>query len=80
MNPMKAKSWKTSAAGFGAIVSALGLLLSQLGEGKDLATAILAAVPAILGGIGLLTARDNDKSSEDVGAAPEPPNVTHLRR
>jgi hypothetical protein len=59
------KSWKTSAAGIGAILSALGLLAKALSDG-DMAQ-VGVAITGIITGIGLLMARDNDKSSEDVG-------------
>jgi hypothetical protein len=74
---MKQRSWKTTAAGVGAILTAIGTLLAS---GKLDGQAIATAVAAILGGLGLLFARDNDKTSEQVGAAPgaTPPNVTPL--
>jgi len=60
------KSWKTNAAGLGMILTALGAICT--GISKDEYDVVLAAIPAILGGIGLLNARDNDKTSEEVGA------------
>lgn len=58
----------------------LGAISTLLIGGEFNATTIGTCVAAIMGGIGLLTARDNDKSSEQVGAGPvEPPkNVTPI--
>jgi hypothetical protein len=74
---MKTKSWKTTAAGIGTILTAIGGLLMH---GEFNATTLSTAFAAIITGIGLLTARDNDKSSEQVGATPteKPENVTPL--
>lgn len=66
------RSWKTTAAGTGAILVAVGGALTAIGADKDVATAIATAIPAIFAGIGLLAARDNDKSSEQVGAKKDP--------
>ena len=66
---MKNKSWKTTAAGISAIVAAVagaaGLMLDGKPDTNPDWTALIAAVTA---GIGLVMARDNDKSSEDVGS------------
>jgi len=58
-------SWKTTASGVGAILTSLGLLAKGLSE-SDMGL-VGAGVTGIISGIGLLLARDNDKSSEDVG-------------
>lgn len=62
------RSWKTSATGAGAILVAVGQVLTATGEGRDWLSALGAALPAIIAGLGLLCARDNDKTSEQVGA------------
>lgn len=66
---MKTTSWKTTAAGVSAIVAAvagaLGLMFDSNPNTNPDWTAVIAAVTA---GIGLIMARDNDKSSEDVSA------------
>lgn len=62
------RSPKTTLAGIGAILTALGAGVSQYAEaganGIDWATLI----PAIVIGVGLITARDNSVSSEKAGA------------
>lgn len=60
------RSWKTSAAGVGALLVALGQVIAAIANGNMNEAA--AALPALIAGLGLLFARDNDKSSEDVGA------------
>lgn len=66
---MKNKSWKTTAAGISAIVAAVAgaakLMLDADPNTNPDWTALIAAVTA---GVGLIAARDNDKSSEDVGS------------
>ena len=61
-------SWKTTGAGVGAILIALGSALTALTD-NDPATVVdwgsLSA--ALVAGLGLLCARDNDKSSKSVG-------------
>jgi hypothetical protein len=62
-------SWKTSAAGIGAILVALGSALSATFDADPVTVPDWGAlVAAIIAGVGLLAARDNDKSSEQVGA------------
>ena len=62
-------SWKTSAAGIGAILVAVGSALTAMFD-ADPATIPDwgAVVAAVIAGIGLLAARDNNVSSETVGA------------
>ncbi len=63
------KSWKTSAAGIGAILVALGSALSATFDADPVTVPDWGAlVAAIIAGVGLLAARDNDMSSEEVGA------------
>lgn len=64
---MKQKSWKTTLSGVGVILTALGVGIKFIVAG-DFGSAVTAIVGGISGGIGLIAARDNDKSSEDVGA------------
>ena len=58
-------SWKTTAAGVGSIASAIALLLSDITaiDGEVLSQ----VVGLIVVGVGLLTARDADKSSRQQG-------------
>lgn len=66
---MDNKSWKTTTTGITAIVAtvagALNLMFDANPNTNPDWTAVVAAITA---GIGLLLARDNDKSSEDVSA------------
>ena len=70
VNSMKLKgSWKTTLAGVATILGAVGAALKALTD-NDPATGINleATLMAITAGIGLITARDNGVSSEQVGA------------
>lgn len=62
------KSWKTTAAGITTIVSALCGVVSALVDNSPATnpdwTTVIAAVTT---GFGLIFARDNKVSSEDVG-------------
>lgn len=62
-------SWKTSAAGIGAVLVAVGSALTAMFD-NDPATLPDwgAVVAALIAGIGLLFARDNNVSSEAAGA------------
>jgi len=53
-------SWKTTLAGVGMLLSAVSILIAGLTGGADVD--FNAAGAAFMGGIGLLLARDNDKS------------------
>lgn len=59
------KSWKTTGAGISAILIAVGSALNALTD-NDPATVVDwgALSAALLAGIGLVFARDNDKSSK----------------
>lgn len=62
-------SWKTTTTGVLAIISALVGAAQVLLDGNPATNPDYAVlVPAILAGIGLITARDNNVTSEDVGA------------
>ncbi len=63
------KSWKTTLAGVAAILTAVGSALTAIIDNDP--TTVMdvgATVAAIMAGIGLILARDNSKTSEDVGA------------
>lgn len=66
---MKNTSWKTTAAGVSAVIAAVAGALNLMFDANPNTnpdwTALIAAVTA---GIGLVMARDNDKSSEEVSA------------
>ena len=63
------KSWKTTLAGIAAIIAAIALALSHQFDTDPATIADWGAVfTAVAAGVGLLFARDNDKSSEKVGA------------
>jgi hypothetical protein len=59
-------SWKTTLSGIAGILAGIVMGLRALtGEGPaDFA----GAIAAVTAGVGLLLARDNDKSSESAGA------------
>lgn len=62
------KSWKTTSAGILMICAALthlafAIINKTVSEGE-----VMGVCTAVVGGLGLIVARDNDKSSEDVGA------------
>lgn len=66
---MKTKSWKTTLAGVAAILTAVGSVLTAfLDNDPTTVVDVGTTVAAIIAGVGLILARDNDKSSEDVGA------------
>ena len=57
-------SWKTTSAGITAVV--LGICILWFAKSVDQQT-IMAALGTILPGLGLIFARDNNKTSADVG-------------
>ena len=59
------KSWKTTTAGIGAILGSLSLIAKSIHDGDYSQFGV--AITGIMSGVGLLLARDNDKSSENVG-------------
>ena len=62
-------SWKTTAAGVGAILVAAGAALTAITDGDPATTVDIASlVAAVMAGIGLICARDNNKTSKAVGA------------
>ena len=64
---MKSLSWKTTLCG---VLGIVGLGITQVFDGYPLVFKIGAFLAGIAGPLGLLFARDNDKSSEQVGAVP----------
>ena len=62
------KSWKTTVTGIAAVLTAVGAALTALFD-NDPNTKLDVAVTAsaIMAGIGLIFARDNNVSSEDAG-------------
>lgn len=63
------RSWKTTVAGIAAIIAAIALAISNEFDSDPATIADWGVVLAtVIAGVGLLFARDNDKSSEDVGA------------
>lgn len=70
-------SWKTTVAGVGAALTVIGAALKAFFDGDPSTNVDWAVtIPALLASIGLIFARDNDKSSEEVGASPVPPATT----
>lgn len=62
------KSWKTSILGLGAILTAIGAALTAVFDADPATTVnIEGTFTAIMAGVGLLFARDNNVSSEDAG-------------
>ena len=62
-------SWKTTTAGILGIVAAVATAVSAMLDNDPATVPNWSAVAAIAStGFGLLFARDNDKSSEQVGA------------
>ena len=63
------KSWKTTAAGIAAIFAAVALAISHQFDSDPATVADWSAViTALTAGVGLVLARDNDKTSEQAGA------------
>lgn len=63
-------SWKTTLAGISALLSVAVHVIGALVNGTAIDTAVV--VTGISTGIGLLFARDNNKTSEAVGAVTTP--------
>lgn len=63
------KSWQTTTAGLGALLTAIGGALPVLFDGDPTTNPDWAVlIPAIIAGAGLLFARDNKVTSEQAGA------------
>ncbi len=66
---LKNKNWKTTGAGIAAILVAVSAALTAFTDG-DPATGVdfASLLAAVIAGIGLICARDGDKTSEAIGA------------
>lgn len=64
---MFGKSWKTTSAGLLAIVGGAVRLYFAIKSGNITEEALMTSATAIVSGIGLLCARDNNVTSEQVG-------------
>lgn len=63
------KSWKTTVTGIAAVLTAVGSALTALFDNDPNTTLdVTVTASAIMAGIGLIFARDNNVSSEDAGA------------
>lgn len=63
-------SWKTTSTGLLAILGGIVRLVFVVKSGNVSEEAVMTILTTIVTGVGLLAARDNDKSSEDVKASP----------
>lgn len=63
-------SWKTTAAGLAAVLSALAHIADGIANGKPIDWTV--SIAGITSGIGLLFARDNKVTSEQAGAVKQP--------
>ncbi len=64
-----ARSWKTTLAAVGLLLHVLSVIVPELDAVEHLqALDWNVLVPEVLVALGLLAARDGDKTSEDVGA------------
>ena len=66
---LKNKNWKTTGAGVAAILIALSAALTAFTDGDPTTTIDFASLLAsVIAGVGLICARDGDKTSEAIGA------------
>jgi len=63
-------SWLPKLGGIGAILTAFGSVCASLSHGAPIAWETI--LPSVSAGFGLLFARQNNKTSEDVGVTPKP--------
>lgn len=73
MNWLTKGSWKTTSAGLLAIIGGIVRLAFAIKHGAITEEAVMTTATTIVTGIGLLVARDNNVSSEQVGAVKPPP-------
>ena len=69
MNWLQNGSWKTTSAGLLTIAGGIVRFIFACKSGNITEESVMTTLTAIAGGIGLLYARDNDKSTEQVQAA-----------
>lgn len=69
-------SWKTTLAGVGAVLSVIVHVINCLTAGTPIDFTVV--ITGITTGIGLIFARDNNKTSEQVGAAKTPQGTLPL--
>lgn len=66
---LKNKNWKTTGAGVAAILVAVSAALTALTDGDPATTIDFSLLlSAVISGVGLICARDGDKTSEAIGA------------
>jgi len=66
-NALFSGSWKTTGTGIGAILIAVGSAITALTDNDPATTIDIGALSAALvAGLGLIFARDNDKSSKSL--------------
>ena len=66
---LKNKNWKTTGAGVAAILVAVSAALTALTDNNEATTIDYASLlAAVIAGVGLICARDGDKTSEAIGA------------
>lgn len=64
------KSWKTTGSGIGMILAAIGSLFRIFASDAPIdPNTITLSIGGIIGGAGLLVARDDKVTSEDAGAS-----------
>lgn len=69
-------SWKTTSAGLLAIAGGIVRLAFAIKSGNVSEEAVMTTITTIVTGIGLLVARDNNVTSEQVNAGKHEPTVT----
>lgn len=65
-------SWKTTSTGLLLIITGITRLAFAIKAGGVTEESIVTVSTTILGGVGLLFARDNSTTSEDAGAVNKP--------
>jgi hypothetical protein len=60
------KSWKTNLLGLATVLGAVANFITDIANGNPVD--LMTTITAITAGIGLMFARDNKVTSEDVGA------------
>ena len=65
---MKSVSWKTTITGVLMILGALITIATTFLQTGHLPADMPLLIGSIVGGLGLISARDNDKTSKEVGA------------